>query len=69
MSRVPVTNLDLRPAYRDPYNSIPTSERSRPRDYEDDTANPLKALEMRELQEEENWIKNLKMQRDKVTCM
>lgn len=66
MSRVPVTNLDLRPAYREAYGSIPTSDRSRIRDLDDDVSNPLKALEMRELQEEENWIKNLKMQRDKV---
>ena len=66
MSRVPVTNLDLRPAYREAYGSIPTSDRSRIRDLDDDISNPLKALEMRELQEEENWIKNLKMQRDKV---
>jgi len=63
---VPVTNLDLRPAYREAYGSIPTSDRSRIRDLDDDVSNPLKALEMRELQEEENWIKNLKMQRDKV---
>ena len=53
--------------------AVPTSDRSRGRtsgsEYEygeEGTANPLKALEMRELQEEENWIKNLKMQRDKV---
>lgn len=65
---MPVTNLDLRPAYREPYGSIPTSDRSRVRDLEEDISNPLKALEMRELQEEENWIKNLKMQRDKVSC-
>lgn len=63
---MPVTNLDLRPAYREAYGSIPTSDRSRIRDLDDDVSNPLKALEMRELQEEENWIKNLKMQRDKV---
>lgn len=66
MSRIPIANLDLRPAYREAYGSIPTSDRSRHRDLDDDVSNPLKALEMRELQEEENWIKNLKMQRDKV---
>jgi len=32
-----------------------------------DYTNPIKALELRELQEEENWIRTLKMQRDRVT--
>ena len=32
-----------------------------------DFTNPIKALELRELQEEENWIRTLKMQRDRVT--
>lgn len=32
-----------------------------------DFTNPIKALEMRELQEEENWIRTLKMQRDRVS--
>ena len=56
--------------YREGY----MSERSRSRisaptslDASLDISSPIKALELRELQEEENWIRTLKMQRDRVT--
>lgn len=77
MSRVPLTpGMEYSPFNRESYSPAPllSTDRSRSRitglDLEgtDDFGNPLKALERRELQEEENWIRNLKLQRDKVAA-